>query len=178
MAEIVQLSEYRRISRARNGFRLWRQVFGEDFDAETRLNDIGPRALCRLGEPAEMSAGFYYSLILGFLGFDQKLDFENLDNATQINVVDIHLFLADQVRFEMMRRMGWLSRFSATQYQLLDMVLQFDQVRALCHQDPPRLSPSHPGFEEYSVLIQPDQQVFIRRLLPSCLEAFKREHTV
>lgn len=178
MAEIVHLAEYRQKSRIRNGFSLWRRAFGDVFDADTRLNDLSPRVLCRLGEPADSSAVLYYSLILGFLGFDLSVEFETLDNQTQIYVVDIHLFLSDQIRFEMMRRMGWLSRFSATQYRLLDMVMQFDHIRALCHQDPPRLSTSHPGFEEYSVLIQQDQQVFIRRLLSNCLEAFKREHII
>jgi hypothetical protein len=176
MAQIVRLSEYRLQSRAQAGFRSWRRGFKQDFSADTRLNDLSPEVLCQLAEPVEESSLYFYSLILGLLGYGENAVFESLDNATQIQVVDIHLFLSDQIRFEMMRRMGWLSRFSATQYQLLNMVLAFDHIRALCHQDPPQLSTTHPGYEEYKSLIRQDQQVFIRRLLPSCLERFKREH--
>ncbi|MDA8140551.1 MAG: hypothetical protein M0036_18050 [Desulfobacteraceae bacterium] len=175
MAQIVRLTEYRQRNRAQAGFKLWRRTFDHDFDATMRLNDLSPEVLCRLAEPAEASTRFFYSLILGFLGYGENAVFELLENTTRILVVDIHLFLADQVRFEMMRRMGWLSRFSATQYHLLDMVLEFEHVRALCHQDPPQLSATHPGYEEYKGLIRQDQQVFIRRLLPACLEEFKRE---
>lgn len=178
MAEIVQLSEYRQRDRVRIGFKLWRRTFGQSFDHETRLNDLSPKILCRLADPSESSAVFFYSLILGSLGYEERMTFDALDNAAQVQVVDIHLFLADQVRFEMMRRMGWLARFSATQYRLFDMVVQFEHIRALCRQDPPRLAPSHPGHAEYIQLIPQDQQVFIRRLLPSCLDAFKRDYTI
>lgn len=178
MAEIVQLAEYRQKSRARDGFRLWRRKFKQDFPADTRLNDLNPGVLCLLAEPAEASAVYYYSFILGCLGHGDKALFETLDKSVQLALVDIHLFLTDQVRFEMMRRMGWLARFSATQYRLLDMVLQFDHIRALCHQDPPQLSSAHPDYAEYAALIHLDQQVFIRKLLPSCLDAFRKTYRV
>jgi len=174
MAEIVQLSEYRRKSIVKAGYRLWHSCFKQRFDARTRLNDLSPEVLGRLSEPLESNTNLYYSLILGFLGYDETVFVNNLDNATQLKLIDIHLFLSDQIRFEMMRRLGWLSRFCATQYPLVEMVVQFDYFLELCLQDPPTLAPSHPEYEKYRKLIRQDQQVFIRRLLPLVLEEFKK----
>ena len=174
MAEVVHLSEYRQRSVIQAGFKYWRSCFKEDFDARTRLNDLSPAVLCSLAGPAEVSAEYFYALIIGLLGYGEADSFETLDNKAQIQVVDIHLFLADQVRFEMMRRLGWLARYSATQYRIVEIVMQFDHIRTLFQQDPPSLAATHIGYAEYQQLVPQDQQVFIRRMLPSVLEAFKQ----
>jgi hypothetical protein len=174
MAQIVNLSEYRRQSAVQSGFRMLNRRFNKNFDRRTRLNDFGPAILCLLSEPTESSTVFYYALILGFLGHGDTADFDAMDRRTQMQVVDIHLFLADQVRFEMMRRMGWLARFGATQYPLFDMVRQFEAIRILCWQDPPVLAPMHPSHKAYEGLIDRDRQVFIRRMMPSVVDQFKQ----
>lgn len=174
MAQIVSLNAYREQSAVDAGLRSWRRRFKEDFDARTRLNDLSPFTLCRLAEPTETSTSLFYDLIIGFLGHGGKGGFDALDRREQMLVVDIHLFLADQVRFEMMRRLGWLSRFGATHYPLFDMVRRFDDIQVVCRQDPPQLSPLHPRYAEYSRLIDRDRQVFIRRMLPSALEKFQQ----
>jgi hypothetical protein len=176
MAHIVHISTYREQSALQAGFKKWRSCFKEDFNDRTRLEDLNPTILFRLADPLEPCELLYYPLILGFLGRDANQSFEFLENRIQILLVDIHLFLADQVRFEMMRRMGWLARYHAGQYPIFEMVRRFDQIRELCHQTPPLLSETHPGYEVCESLVPRDQQVFIRRLFPAALEAFKREH--
>ncbi len=175
MAQIVHISAYREQSAIRAGYKVWRRSFKEDFSRQTRLEDLGPYMLGRLADPAEPCELLYYPLILGFLGHDANQSFEALENKIQIQVVDIHLFLADQVRFEMMRRMGWLARFDTGQYPLFDMVRRFDAIRERAQQMPPLLAETHAGHAEYRALVPRDQQVFIRRLFPSALEAFKRQ---
>ncbi|MBR9979894.1 MAG: hypothetical protein KFF50_02595, partial [Desulfatitalea sp.] len=95
-----------------------------------------------------------------------------------LRVVDIHLFLADQVRFEMMRRIGWLARYGATQYPLFEMVRRFNEIQLACRQDPPALAPSHPDYPEYIALTHRDRDVFIRRLLPAALERFQQKFSI
>ncbi|MBI5897572.1 MAG: hypothetical protein HZB24_16690, partial [Desulfobacterales bacterium] len=134
MAQIVHISTYLEQSALQAGFKQWRRCFKEDFTIGTRLDDLSPVILCRLADPAEPCELLYYPLILGFLGYDANQSFEVLENRIQIRVVDIHLFLADQVRFEMMRRMGWLARFGTGHYPVFDMVRRFDQIRESCQQ--------------------------------------------
>lgn len=177
MAEIVQLSDYKTLSALKAGSRLWRRRFGEPLDVNTRLNDLTPGVLSELADGTDDVTALYYSMILGFMGHDAAADFDSLENRLKILVVDIHLFLMDQVRFEMMRRLGWLARFSATQYPLFELVRQFDQIKIIFSQDPPLLAEDHSGYNEYKVLVPHDQQVFIRRLFPSALDSFKKKYS-
>ncbi len=176
MAQIFHIATYREQSALQAGFKQWGRCFKGDFTIGTRFGDLNAAILCRLSDPTEPCEVLYYPLILGFLGQDANQSFERLDTTIQIQVVDIHLFLTDQVRFEMMRRMGWLARLAAGQYPIFDMVRRFDRIRELCQQDPPLLSETHSGYSEYKSLVPRDQQVFIRRMFPSALEAFKREY--
>jgi hypothetical protein len=176
MAQIIHIGTFREQRALQAGFKQWRRCFKEDFTSGTQLGDLKPTTLYHLSDPSEPCEVLYYPLILGFLGHDATQAFERLDNRIQIQVVDIHLFLGDQVRFEMMHRMRWLVRFGTGQYPIFDMVRRFDQVRELAQQDPPILSEKHSGYPEYKSLVPRDQQVFIRRLFPSALEAFKREN--
>ncbi len=174
MGEIVRLAEYRDKSAFEAGLKVWRQRFKEPLSTRTRLNDFQQHVLCQLAEPSEVNNDFFYSMILSFLGFGHQATFGSVEKREQMTIVDIHLFLLDHIRFEMMRRLGWLSRFCATQYPLFEMVRQFDQIAILCQQDPPLLSETHPGYSEYKTLIDRDRQVFIRRMMPDALKAFKR----
>ena len=176
MAQIIHIATYREQGALQAGFKQWRRCFKEDFSITTRFSDLTAIILCRLSDPTEPCEVLYYPLILGFLGHDPNQSFERLDNRIQIQMVDIHLFLADQVRFEMMRRLGWLACFVTGQHPIFDMVRRFDQIREVFQQEPPLLTETHSGYAEYKSLVPRDQQVFIRRLFPTALEAFKREH--
>lgn len=176
MVQIVHISAYREKVALQAGYKAWRIIFRKDFSIQTRLGDLTPHTLGRLADPVEPCELLYYPLILGFLGHDANQAFEALENKIQIQVVDIHLFLADQVRFEMMWRMGWLSHFSAGQCPLFDMVRRFEEIREYSQREPPLLAKTHTGYPEYKILVPRDQQVFIRRLFPSALDAFKRQY--
>ena len=174
MAEIVHLSQIRDQVAVREGFAMWRRRFGGRYEADTCLADLSPPILCRLSEPGDESTDALNALIIGFSGYGKGVGFDDLDPHLQMAVVDMHLFLADQIRFEMMQRMGWLAQFSCSRVPLLEMVRDFDRVKAICQHRPPRLASDHPGYEEYKTLVERDQQVFIRRLVPSALEHFKK----
>jgi hypothetical protein len=174
MAEIVRLAEYRDKSAFDAGLKLWRRRFKTTLRAGTRLNDLDDVVLCRLAEPSERNSEFFYSLILAFLGHGHRAAFGSVESREQMRIVDIHLFLSDHIRFEMMRRLGWFSRFCATQYALFEMVRRYDQIAVLCRQDPPLLSETHPGYAEYQNMIDKDKQVFIRRMLPNALQEFEK----
>ena len=90
-----------------------------------------------------------------------------------MRVVDIHLFLADQLRFEMMQRLDWLLRYGGSNYSLLEMVQEFDTIKIKCRQNPPDLARSNPNYSEYTQLTDGDKEVFIRRLLQEALDQFK-----
>ncbi len=83
------------------------------------------------------------------LGLGAAPKFHYLDREDQMMVMDIHLFLADQVRFEMMRRLGCFDNFTCERYRLLEMVQDFNKVKARCKDNHPELVESYPEYCTY-----------------------------
>ena len=177
MAKIVDLQDYRRKTLIERAFGPWIKRFGEAYSDAIRLSDLSDATLFRLARPGDESSLAFYEFIMGVLDLGQAGNFYELENADRLRVVDIHLFLADQVRFEMMRRLGWIDRFSNQGQMLLELVRQANRLKRQGRGDPPQLASNHPEFHLFSDLTALDKESFIRRLLPRALEAFNEKVT-
>lgn len=175
MAKIVNLRDYKNQAAARRGFGPWRYRFGEAFDAGTTLANLSDKTLYHLAMPGESGAGAFYEFIMGVLEFHHYPTFDSLDKRRQLLVMDIHLFLADQARFEMMRRLGWLENLPGGSFPLTEMVADFERVRTACKGLTPELSASHPGYEAFQQFTRGDKEVFIRQMLQDAIAAFERK---
>ncbi|MFC1516343.1 hypothetical protein ACFL7E_06240 [Thermodesulfobacteriota bacterium] len=173
MTKIVDLQTYRSKTIEERGFGRWQKRFGEQYDRKTTLPDLSARTLYLLALPGEENAIPFYELIMGTLGIGEPLKFYYLDSEAQLKVMDIHLYIADQVRFEMMRRLGWLSSYPCQNDRLLEIVLDFDNRKAHCKSKLPVLAESHPDFQSFEAAKGMDKEVFVRRLFPKALLAFK-----
>jgi len=173
MSELLDLTAYRSKVVEQRAFGSWRKRFGESYGAETRLADLSDRTLYFLAKPGEETAFAYYELIMGILGLGEAPKFYYLDEKDQLRVMDVHLFLADQVRFELMRRLGWLTSLPGENVTLLEMVQAFETTQAEARQKPAALSNTHPEYNAYNKLINAEKQVFIRRRLLKALEEFR-----
>ena len=112
-------------------------------------------------------------MIMGVLDLGPATKFNYLPSEQQMQVVDIHLFLADHMRFEMMCRLKWLAAHACQACSIIALVQNHKQMRSNCRENPPGLAPSHPGFVTYQKLIAREKEVFIRQLLREALEAFE-----
>lgn len=175
MTKIVNLKSYRTRVAEQKGFGPWHKRFEESYGEKTRLSDLSERTLYLLALPGEDSAVAFYELIMGILGLGAAPKFHYLDREEQMMVVDIHLFLVDQVRFEVMRRLGWLENFTCERYRLLEMVQDFNKVKLRCKDNQPELLESHPDYFSYKKLTRMDREVFIRRMFPKALEIYKEK---
>ena len=173
MTKVVDLQSYRTQALEQRSFGPWRNRFGEYFDSKTRLRDLSNSTIYYLAQPGESSSVAYYELIMGILDLGAAPKFHYLNNNDQMIVVDLHLFLADQIRFEMMRRLGWVNTFKAEKYPLLKMVQEYDRIKAGCSASPPDLMESNADYATYVHLTVGDKEVFIRRMLQEALKAFK-----
>jgi hypothetical protein len=111
---------------------------------------------------------------MGIRGLGLASEFHYLGNPDQMRVVDIHLFLVDQLRFEMMRRLEWILTFEGQRYSLLEMVQEFDKIKKRRGGHPPGLEQSNANYTEYMQLTDGDKEVFIRRMLQEALDSFKK----
>jgi hypothetical protein len=173
MSQLLDLTAYRSKVVEERAFRSWRKRFGESYCAETRLADLSDKTLYFLAKPGEEEALAFYELIMGVLGLGEAPRFYYLDDKDQLEVTDVHLFLADQVRFELMRRLGWVTSFPGENYTLLQMVQAFERIKADARQKPATLSESHPEYDAYDKLSSADKQIFIRRKIVKALEDFR-----
>jgi hypothetical protein len=173
MTRLLDLTAYRNKVIEQKAFGPWRKRFGESYGTETRLSDLSDRTLYFLAKPGEGTALAFYELVMGVLELGEAPKFYYLEDKKQLMVMDIHLFLADQVRLELMRRLGWLTSFPVENYTLLEMVQAFKTTKAETRQKPVTLSKFHPEYNEYDKLINSEKQVFIRRKFLKALEAFR-----
>jgi hypothetical protein len=173
MTKVVDLHHYRTRMVEQRAFGPWRQRFGESYDARSRLSDLSEKTLYFLAQPGEDSSLAYYEMIMGVLDFGPATKFNYLASEQQMQVVDIHLFLADQMRFEMMRRLGWLEALPCQNFSIISMVQTYEQMRNEFKDHPPGLSPSHPGHPAYQKLAAREKEVFIRQMLREALEKFE-----
>ncbi len=176
MAEIIPIGAIKEKAAARDVSRYWRTMLDEPLDGGTRISDLKPEILCFLAEPGDESTAALHAVIIGFLGHGAATPFEELDSSLQCDVIDISLFLSDQIRFEMMLRLGWLENFQGNQQSLYRMVTDFNCIKAYCQAHSPTLSKNHEDYERYAGLFERDQEVFIRRLFPAALAAFNHRH--
>jgi len=173
MPKVVDLQEYRTHSAEHRGFEPWCKRFGESYGAETRFSDLSDRTLYFLARPGEETAMAFYELIMGVLGLGAAPKFYYLPDKEQMMVMDIHLFLADQVRFEMMHRLEWLTALSGETYSILDMVQDCQRIKEEWKDKAPALPEADPDLEAYEKLSTGDKQAFVRRRLRQALEAFR-----
>lgn len=173
MTKIVDLHAYRTKAVEQRGFGPWRKRFDEIFDSTTRLGDLSDNTLYFLAQPGEPSSVAYYEVIMGILDLGTAAKFHYLADTDQMRVIDLHLFLADHVRFEMMRRLTWIAGFEGAKYSIFEMVQAFAKVKETSRVNPPELSASRPDYAAYNQLTKGDKEVFIRRMLQKALEAFK-----
>ena len=174
MTKIVDLHHYRTQMVEQRAFGPWQKRFGEAYNAKTCLGELSDQTLYFLAQPGEHSSIAYYEAIMGVLGLGPAAKFDYLPSEEQMKVVDIHLFLADQLRFEMMRRLSWLDTLFCQKISIVEMIRDFDAVKAKCSINPPKLAPSHPGYASYQNLAARDKEVFIRQLLRQALEEFPK----
>jgi len=175
MNKIVDLQAFREKALEQKSFGPWQKRFGESYGTHTRLSDLSDKTLFSLAQPGETSSTAFYEIIMGALDLGPAAKFYYLSNDEQMRVVDIHLLLADHIRFEMMRRLGWLVRLPGQDLSLIEMVHRFEAVKQQSKLHPPELNDSHPEHAAYRQLTGGDKEVFIRRMLRDAIEAFKKQ---
>ncbi len=110
VAEVIDLERFRARVSADQGFRTWLGRFKEQFGPETRFEDLSPTTLLYLASPGEDNLYVFFDLIMGSRGLGGSLRFrlDDLEYAVKLKIMDTAFALVDRVRFELMRRLGWV----------------------------------------------------------------------
>ncbi len=170
MSQVIELEKAKLNVAARRGYRNWSSAFGEKFSVDTRLSDISVETLAYLAQAQDKSTFYLYDLIMNLEGLGSGFEFHELSGDKKMAVIDRYLFILDRIRFECMKRLGWLDSYPGEDLSLVEMVARFEEVAPALHARIPTLSQDHPAYETYSSLNSFDQETFIRKLIPKALK--------
>jgi hypothetical protein len=177
MPEIIDLKKARMESATRKGFRNWVSRFEEDFSAETRLNQVSLKTLSFLAQGKDETMFYLYDLIMNLEDLGSGFEFRQLDGRRGMEVMDRYLFLLDRIRFEYMKRLGWLQSYPGEEFTLVELIMRFDRMALSLQAKPPLLSPEHPAYQEYCNMDPRERQEFIRKLIPKALKKIQSQST-
>jgi len=175
VAEIINLERFRSKVAADQGFRSWLARFQEQFTPDTRLRDLSGSTLLYLATPGEENLFVFFDLVMGAQGLGGSVRFrlDDLDNDIKMKIMDTAFALVDRVRFEVMRRLGWLGSVPEAETPIIELVRQAWRLGAEFGQESPVLSPEYPDYPAYARLNAMDRMVFLRRLIPRAVVSFK-----
>jgi hypothetical protein len=177
MAEVIDLERFRAKIAADQGFRSWLARFQEQFGPDTRLQDLSPSTLLYLATPGEENLYVLFDLVMGAQGLGGSLRFrlDDLDNDIKMKIMDAAFTLVDRLRFEVMRRLGWVTAVPEAEVPIIMLVERAWRLGAKFGQEAPILVPEHPEFPAYDRLSPMDRAVFVRRLIPRAVAAFREQ---
>ncbi|RJX30627.1 MAG: hypothetical protein C4525_12165 [Desulfarculus sp.] len=175
MGRVVSLAQARAQKMARTAFGRWPQRLGHRPRPEERLADLPSHVLGALAELKHQATLALYDVVLGVHGWGPGERFYNLEARAKLEALDAFLFLADQVRWELMHRLGWLAEGPAQKYSILDLASRNRAIQAEFGPEPPRLTEDYPGFERVRRRLKIEPEAVVRSLIPQALAAFK-EH--
>lgn len=175
MAEIIDLERFRSKVAADQGFRSWLARFQEQFGPDTLLTDLSPSTLLYLATPGEENLYVLFDLVMGAqkLGGSLRFRLDNLENDTKMKIIDCAFALVDRVRFEVMRRLGWVTAVPDSEVPIIVLVERAWRQGVKFGQEAPDLDREHPDFAAYDRLNSMDRVVFLRRLIPRAVLAFR-----
>jgi hypothetical protein len=175
VAVILELHQERRRITARRGFAGWARRFSDSFNEHTSLADLSDTVLRTLSQTGEGSSLLIQDLVIRLMGLGSGARFQDLERQARMMVMDISLFLLDQFRFEVMRRLGWVENSPVFRLPILDLVERFPAVYSSMKDHTPALLHYHPRYHEYLRAFEGDRSVIVRRLIPDALEVFQEE---
>ncbi|MBW2204521.1 MAG: hypothetical protein JRF52_10615 [Deltaproteobacteria bacterium] len=167
---VIDLQEGRLLLAVKRGYRNWTSQFKEDFGIDTRFCHISLKTLTYLAQGRDKGAFYLYDLIMSLKDLGSGFEFHELDPKSKMAVIDLHLCLLDRVRFEYMKRLGWLDSYPGEEFTLVELVTQFNRIAPGLQAKIPLLSQDHPDYKEFSAINTFDKEGFIRNLIPKLIK--------
>jgi hypothetical protein len=175
MAEIYSLESLKNRKAAQRGFREWQRRFKSlpVLNEHTLWSDLPDDLILFLAEDDEGGRQIIHDLLMGGLGLGSGYEFESLPSEKLISLLDVYFIIIDQVRFECMRRLGWVHEFPLGHKPIIALIRDYKQGDSPTLNDTPKLNPNHPAYPEYALLTEMEKRAFLRRMIPEAVSQFQ-----
>jgi hypothetical protein len=168
--QVIDLEEGRLLLAVRKGYRNWESRFKEEFSLETKLSQISFKTLSFLAQGKDKGTFYLYDLIMNLQGLGSGFEFNELSPKKKMAIIDQYLFMLDLIRFECMKRLGWLTSYPGEDFTLVELIKEFDRLAPNLQAKVPVLSQDHAAYEQYSTMNTYDKEGFVRKLIPEVLK--------
>ncbi|MCJ7594789.1 MAG: hypothetical protein MUO52_08485 [Desulfobacterales bacterium] len=177
MTEVVNMETARLGLAVKRGYRNWRSQFQEDFGLETRLSDLSARTLALLCQGRDRSTFYIFDLIMNLKNLGSGLEFTDLNTKEKMALMDRYLFLLDRIRFEYMKRLGWLEEYPGEECSIVELITQYERLAPGLEAKVPQLSQDHEAYQEFCNMNAFEREELIRKLIPKALKALQDHST-
>ena len=177
MSEVIPLEEARLFLAAKKGFRNWTSRFKEAFGMDTRVSMLSISTLSYLAQGHDRGAFYLYDLIMNLRNLGSGLEFNELNPKDKLAVIDQYLFLLDRIRFDCMKRLGWIDSYPGEDFPLVELIIDFHRLAPGFQAKVPALSKSHPEIEAFERMNTLDREAFIRKMIPKALKEIRNYST-
>ncbi len=175
MATVIQLDQFKRHQIGKRCFKHLNARFRESYDGSTKTADLSDQVLLFLANPDEISTSLTYQLIQYVLLPKDRKPIHPPDKKTEIDLMDIHLYLVDKIRFEIMLRLGWIESYPGSDVTIIDLIINYEKTRYDRFKFPPQLSRNHEAFNEFVSLTDREKETFIRKFFLNALVVFSNK---
>jgi len=173
MAEIIQLDQFRRHQIGKRCFQRLNVKFKKSYNEDTKIGDLSAATLLFLANPDEHSTALSYQLIQYVTLPKNQQPVHPPDKKTEIDLMDIHLYLVDKIRFEIMNRLDWIESYPGSESPIIDLIINYEKIRYDRYNTPPLLAKHHESYDEFISLGDREKETFIRKFFLSALVAFE-----
>ena len=171
MGRLLDIDEFQIERAVKRGRKPWREYMAEDLTSKTRLADLSDRDLVELAHLGQASTKFVYDLSTCVSGEGHSGEFDTLASGPKLRVLDIALFFIDQIRWECLSRIGWITGYAGEEYPLVELIYYAEKIKAEYEPGFPELKSTHPRYDEYCRMQKLDGRTMLRSMIPAGLAA-------
>ncbi|MEW6265806.1 MAG: hypothetical protein AB1641_22260 [Thermodesulfobacteriota bacterium] len=172
MSKVVDFRDYHVKQAVKRCQDFWKTRCPLGLSADTRLDQLSDKTLLTLAFLGKDIMAFLQGLTILALDAGPEPDFGRLAANSKLKILDVNLFLIDQIRWECLKRLGWVRGFPGEEYPLIELILFAEKIKAEFKPTFPQLSETHPNYQEFNWRRDKDGEAMIRAMIPTALAAF------
>ncbi|MBU2513487.1 hypothetical protein KJ966_19270 [bacterium] len=172
MAKVIDLNHYKKKRLGKVCFTPWNQRFRESYDESTTLKDLSDKTLLYLASPGEKSTNAFYEIIHCVKHPQLQKRKQSISKQDELEMMDVHLLMADRVRFELISRLSWIVEYPDENIPIIDLISMFQRNTYKHFHSPPKLALDHSHYSEFQKLIDREKVLFIKKLFVNALIVF------
>lgn len=177
--KIISMESFKYKRAAEKGFREMRDLFKsfDYFDENTKWSDLPDYILLFLSEESKESELVIYELVMGASGRENLCGctLKSLPSDILSTLMDIYFFIKDQIRFECMRRIGWVSDVPYSDKSIIEIIFDLNKRTFPGLMPPPVLTYYHPGYLENREANNLEQSGIARKYIYEAVKTFRLE---